>query len=268
MLPILLLRLLPLINGVLGFIMAREQWKWTDVYPWPLVAHITAFAFSMGLIGWKRISPKDFVEKMSLPLLAMIATGTAFLVFEEEWVHGLLTGAMAFISFFSLELFFVSQYHSMKYPLNGLSRWNMALIPCIGFLGGAVLQGIQTFLLWPMVSSGGEDAVLWPLWIEPVILAVVGAVAYIVTSHPTATRPLRIKWMMLGALIGLQIGILGLMMPVPTSTFGALVAICLAIPLRIRRYAYAPVPPRSLAWAEGLSMLGCLIAILMGSRWT
>lgn len=254
MIPILLIRFLPWLNGVLGFLVAKGQWQWTDLYPWPLVMHVTLFTISMAIMGWKRMPLWQFLEKMSLPLLAMIATSSAFLVFEDEWVHTLLTSLIAFISFFSLELFFVSQFNPAKYPLNGLSRWNMALIPCIGFLGGAVIQGVQTFLQWP-------------IWIEPLMLSCIGAIAYGVTSHPTATHTLKLKWVVLGALIGGQIGVLGAVIPAPMSTFGAIAAVCLAIPLRVRRYAYAPIPPRSLAWGEGITMLGCLAIILAGTKW-
>jgi hypothetical protein len=68
-------------------------------------------------------------------------------------------------------------------------------------------------------------------------------------------------------MVGVHIGLLAWILPVGHGVYAALVALLLALPLRIRRYSYDPRPSRRHAWVESGLAAVFFFGILVSSRW-
>lgn len=251
---ILFYRFLPLLSALLAFAAANWQWQHASSYPFPLALSLLWTVAAILLIGWSRLSWSAGLEKMLPTVIALVILGFGFLVAEdsaERWTRTIL---FAGIPFLALELFFLAAFDPARYPVNGLSRLNLALVPFSAFFFTSTLNGLFVFVRIPWYTA-------------PLGLMLFGAVFYFFTSHPTATDAQKRHWGWLGGLIGLHAGLLSLLLPVAMAVHGAIVALMIAFPLRLRRYAYQPVPSEKLAWAEGTLALVLFAGLLLVSRW-
>jgi hypothetical protein len=121
-------------------------------------------------------------------------------------------------------------------------------------------MGLQVFLTDPAWVHIADTVTLG-------VFSLLGAILALITCHPTSDRGHRVRWSAFGALLGLQIGILCVILPVALPVIGCTAALGLASPLRARRYGHDPKPPTQLAWAEGSMALVFFLALLLVSRW-
>ena len=119
---------------------------------------------------------------------------------------------------------------------------------------GASLAGVSIFLRAP-----------W--WLVPLALTTVSATLAFSTTHPTADPKHRRRWTLLGACAGLHAAALALFLPVGLLVHGAIAALMVAFPLRLRRYAFAPHPSRAHAWSESVIASVLLLGLLVSARW-
>ncbi|KAA0205892.1 hypothetical protein EDM68_04025 [Candidatus Uhrbacteria bacterium] len=252
--PYLFIRLLPWLVGVAGFAAAEWTWRHPNDYPWALVGVLAAYAASAITLGWKRLSTRDLSAKMLTPAVTFVALALASLLAEQPGERLALTLLLAIVPGYALELLFLLAHQPTRYPVNGLSRLNLALVPLAAFCFAVGLVGMQIFIQLPK-------------WITLGAFTGVGALLSFLTEHPSVERAVRVRWTAFGALLGLQVGMLAIVLPVGLEVIGALAAIAFAWPLRARRYGYEPKPPRSLAVAESAGAMVLFLAILLVSRW-
>lgn len=252
--PYLLLRVLPWLVGVAGFLAAEWTWRHPSDYPWALVAVLVAYLASSVVLGWKRLGPKDLVTKMLTPAIAFVTLSLAALLAERMEERLALTALLTLVPAYALDLLFLLTHQPSRYPVNGLSRFNLALVPLSAFCAAVGLVGMQIF-------------VQLPKWIIILSFTILGATLARLTEHPNVGRVVVGRWTIFGAILGLHVGILSVVLPVGLEVIGALAAIAFAWPLRARRYGYEPKPPRSLAIAETTGATVLYLAILLVSRW-
>lgn len=252
----LLLRSLPILMALIGVLLAWLQWNMPLSYPWPLLGILLAFlVFSASLFFGRSLASIDAAHQFLPTAIVLVAGGLGMLLAEQTYERIVLTLVLSGIPAFALELYYLANYEPTKYPVNGLSRLNVALVPVIAFFAAVALYGMQVFL---RLNS----------WYSLIAFPVAAAALYFVTSHPTAERPHRLRWSLVGAMAGLHAAILVLLLPVSLVVHGAIAAIMIAAPLRIRRYAHPPTPSRRLAYTEGISSAVLFLAILLTSRWS
>ncbi len=252
--PYLFLRLLPWLVGAAGFAAAEWTWRHPSDYPWALAAVLVAYVASGIVLGWRRLGAHDLTMKMLTPAVAFVALALASLLAEQPTERIALTILLAVVPGYALELLFLLAHQPSRYPVNGLSRLNLALVPLAAFCFAVGLVGMQIF-------------VQLPKWITLAAFTGVGALLSFLTEHPGVERAIRVRWTAFGALLGLHVGALAVVLPVGLEVIGALAAIAFAWPLRARRYGYEPKPPRSLAAAESAGAMVLFLTILLVSRW-
>lgn len=205
-------------------------------------------------IAWRRLSWRDALEKLGPSTLSLMILGSSFLLVEtsvERWIVSLLfVGTILLV----LELLFLLAHDAAHYPVNGLSRVNLTLVPVGGFYLAFTLTGLLTFIRIP-----------W--WMSMSGFAFYTAIVYWLTCHPTADHYHHRRWFLFGGCVGLHVGLLTLLLPVGMAVQGALAALLLAFPLRVRRYAFQPVPSSHLALAEGAMGGVAFFSLLLVSRW-
>lgn len=258
----LFLRLLPWLVGALSLGSAEWVWRHPQDYPWPLLIAMLCALLAGCVLAWRRLSIEDFFNKMLPSALAMGSIAFAFLMPEQAWERGLISLAFAGVPLYALELLFLLTYQPTRYPVNGLSRLNMALVPLSIFCLATGVVGMQTHL-----RCSTADRFCWPNWATVATFVFAGAVFAVLTTHPSSDRNHRIRWSVFGALIGFHIAILCVILPVALSVMGCIAALAVAFPLRARRYTYEPKPPTNLAWAEGLTALFLFVVLVLTSRW-
>lgn len=250
----LFLRPLPAATAIAVFLFAAWQPSVPFSYPAPFMAGLILFVGSLVAISWKRLSWQETLEKGAPPVLAFMAFAFGFLLLEKPHERFLLSLGLAGSVWLTLELFYLLSRARARYPVNGLSRVEMALAPVSVFFIAMSLHGLRVFLRLPF-------------WVPAVVFACYTALWFSVTSHPTADRGARVRWAALGSLVGLHIGFVVWMLPVAHAVSGALAAILFSVPLRIRRYAYAPVPSKKHAYAESGLAWVFFLALIFTSRW-
>jgi hypothetical protein len=250
----LLVRGLPLFIGLAVFAACQWQWRDASIYPWPLVAALIAYAIAAGFISYRRLPIEELVSKMVPGVIVLFSMGFAFLLVEAPESRVALSLLMAGSAGVSLEMLWLLVFDPARYPVHGLSRLNVAFMPLAAFFTCLGLTGLGYFIRTPE-------------WITPLTMATLGALAFVLTSPHTHGRTHRARWGILGAAIGLQVGILALILPVSIVVQGSLAAILIAIPLRIRRYSTGAIPRRVTAWSEGVSVTVLFLTVLLVSRW-
>ncbi len=250
----LLLRLLAWISGILAFLIASWQWAHPFIYPWPLAGFLAWYLFCLALLSWRHLDWRDAFDKILPSVLVMAAVSLGFLMAENVVEHWVITLVFVGIPFLVLELLFLLTRVPSRYPVNSLSRLNITLIPLGAFFLGSTLDGLAVF-------------VHIRAWIFLAALMVFSAAAFFLTSHPSASHRHRGRWSALGAVVGAHAGLLGLLLPVGVFVHGALASLLIGFPLRVRRYAYEPVPPRRLAWGEGALAVCLLVVLLFSAKW-
>lgn len=250
----LLTRLVPGLVGVAGFVAAEWTWRHPRDYPWALAAVLASYVAASVTLGWKRLGPKDLAEKMLMPGFAFVSLALASLMAEHTAERIALTTLLTVVPFYALELLYLLAHQPSRYPVNGLSRLNLALVPLAAFCVAVGLIGMQIFIRWPD-------------WGTVLAFTAFGAAVARLTEHPTVGRAAALRWTVFGAVLGLHVGILAVVLPVGLEVTGSLAALAFAWPLRARRYSYEPKPPRRLAIAESAGAAALFVAILLVSRW-
>lgn len=240
--------------AALAILIAWVQWKLPLTYPWPFVALIGAYLVAGCWYTIGRLSFADAASRILPAALFIVSGALAFLLLEEPLALRALAIALALVPWLALSLLYFALYDPAKYPVNGLSRLNIALVPPIAFLLTVALNGLQVFLR------------LDP-WVALVTLPVVTGALYLVTAHPTALATHRYRWAGLGAMAGFKAAVLCLLLPVAPPVQGAIAALLVALPLRVRRYSYAPALSRRQAMIETSAHAACYLLILLTSRW-
>ncbi len=251
----LFLRVMPLAIAVLGGGLGYVQFTFPLTYPWPLMVLLIAFFGTAIFFAYE--NKKDWMQmffQIIPPVFSLLSLGVSFLLVETVFVKWLITILLFLIPLMSLELIYLAYFETYRYPVNAISRLNIAYIPAIAFLFGISMNGLHVFL---------RISPLYGLLLFPMVIAAL----YFVTSHPTANNMHRMRWATLGGAIGVQAAILILLLPVPLPVHGAIAAILVSVPIRIRRYAYAPQPTKRQAWLEGIFIFIFFLTILLISPW-
>lgn len=251
---LLVIRFSPWLVGVAALLAA--QWTWTHPrdYPWALASVLLAYFAASLALGWKKLGPKDLAAKMMMPGFAFASLVLASLMAERMEERLLLTILMTAVPLYSLELLYLLAHQPSRYPVNGLSRLNLALVPLSAYCLAVGLVGMQIFIRTPD-------------WATVAAFTLIGAAVARITEHPTVGRAASVRWIAFGGLLGLHVGLLAVTLPVGLEVIGSLAALAFAFPLRARRYSYEPKPPRRLAMVEGAGATVLFVAILLVSRW-
>ncbi len=251
---ILLFRSLPIAIALLNAFLFWIQTKQPGTYPTFVLIVALSVPVASLVLSFKKLRVADLVEKM-LPtyvLLASLAFG--LLLAEGPVAIGTIIALAAAASFVSLELLFLLIYHPSAYPVNGLSRVNIAYVPLAVWYAASTSSGLRIFL---HVSP----------WIHIAILTALGAILFRTTNHPGASARQNAVWSAIGLLVGAEIGWIGLLLPVSMGMQGILAALLCTAALRARRYLYDPKPSRRLAWSEAMALLVLLAAALGTAKW-
>lgn len=251
---ILLIRLLPALTGIFAALIGVWQWREPLIYPLPFLLFLVWFVVAGALITRGQVGLSDAMSKLLPAGLALLSLGMGYLLTETSFARLCMIGGLVAVSWLSLELMFLLAWDPSRYPVNAISHVNLALVPVSAFFLAAALNGLTTFINLPRL-------------IVLLIMLIFSALMYLCTAHPTATAADQVRWMLAGALFGLQVGILNELLPVNVFVHGALAALVLVIPLRLRRYAYSPAPSVRLAWGEGVSVCLLFFSLLLLSRW-
>ena len=252
--PLVLRRFLSWIASLAIVVGVVWQWHQPLDYPWSLLLGVCLFVCAFATLAAHKLSIRDTIGYMLPPLLAMIGIGASFLL-AETWLQRFALSVLFIgLPFLVLELVYTLTSDPARYPVNALSRLNLALVPLVMFTIAGTLSGISIFLRAP-----------W--WFAPIVLVPSSALLAFATTHPTADARHRGRWTALGAFAGLHASAFALILPVGMMVQGSLAALLVAFPLRVRRYGFAPVPSRLHAWSEtGIACL-LLIGLLVSARW-
>lgn len=197
---------------------------------------------------------RDVVEKMAPTFFLQCALAFGLLLVETDvalWTIHILTGLTTFLS---LELLFLLAFEPDAYPVNGLSRLNIAFVPLISWYAVSTSSGLVTFLHTPHAM-------------HVAMCALIGMVLYRTTGHPGATPAQNVTWTSIGLLVGLHVGWIGLHLPVTMPMQGVVAAVLFTGILRMRRYVYVPKPTRQVAWIEGISVVVFFIVAMSTAKW-
>lgn len=251
---ILLLRILPLFVGVLEAGLFSWQKSSPGTYPWIVLTATAVLPLASVVISWRQVRFGDLMEKMA-PTFSLVAVlGFALLLVEAQWEMYLLMSLAAVSSFISLELLFLLSRNPAAYPVNGLSHVNVAYVPLAIYYAVSTSSGLLVFL-----HSDG----IWHV----VLCALLGIILFRTTGHPGASRQQNNVWMAVGGLVGAEIGLVGLLLPVGLPVQGLVAALLFCGALRVRRYLYDPKPSRRLALAEVLVGLALFAVSLATTKW-
>jgi hypothetical protein len=252
---LLLLRLLPCVVGATNVALFLLQARNPETYPWMILAAPVLLAGAGMLIASKKIDDVVNMAARIVPgVLVMIACGYGMLLAEgwvAFWGIPLFAGI---VSWLVLELLFLLTYLPTRYPVNALSHVNLALVPVTLWFAQSTSVGLLVFV---------HASPLIPLVVMPCVTALL----FWSTVHVEANPEHRSRWALLGMWIGVQFGVLGLLLPFPISVHGAMAALLGAVAVRARRYGFMPRVPRSLMWSEVLGVFVLLAALLATGRW-
>jgi hypothetical protein len=251
---LLFLRFLPFIVAVLDALLFRWQAMSADTYPWLAVAGVMMFCCAGFMVGRRRIEFRELVSKLFIPLIALIVLAYGLLLAEGLIATFAIPITAAVIVFAALELTFLLAYLPSRYPVNGLSRLGLSLVPVILWIAQSTSVGLLVFI---RISH------LIPL----VVMALITAFLFWFTSYRGVSEEHRKRWTMLGAWLGLQLGLLAIFLPVNLSVQGALAAISGCLALRCRRYGIAPRKSARVVWIEVACAIILLVLVLGTARW-
>lgn len=249
----LLLRSLPLLTAAIVGILSWWQFVYWEWYPWLWLATFVCATMSALAIGYRRIAFREWLKMVPIFLVYLVSGGASLLVERgvQQWC---MVGVSIALVYLSLELLFLLGHKPSEYPVHGLSRFNIAIIPLgAGFLALS-LSGFQVFL---------ES----PPWFAPLVCVVYSTVMFYATSHHASDHEQDRRWLWFGALVGIHMGILTMILPLDVIATGVVAALVIALPLRARRYTHDPKPPRRQAWIESGLYVSCLLAVFLFSRW-
>jgi|JI8StandDraft_1071087.scaffolds.fasta_scaffold08407_7 hypothetical protein len=249
----LLLRSLP-ISAALG-ILFLSRWQFVAWRTFPLLYAASAIIFiaSAALIGYKRLAWREWI-KVIPPILTFLIAGGAALLVESGIQQTLFSLFVSGLAYLTLELLYLLGLEPAKYPVHGLSRLNLALIPLGMFFLAMTLSGLQAFIRFPF-------------WTSPFFGLAYGAITFACTAHHTSDKEQDRRWVMMGLLVGAHAGIFAMLLPLDVVASGVVSALLFALPFRARRYAHDPKPPRKSAYIESSLFAACFFAVILFSRW-
>ncbi len=250
----LFLRLCPWILAGVAAVLSWWQWRVPTLYPWPLLVLLGLYILACLAFLWRARHWREGA-------LALFPTLTALLLlvfghlFVETPVLRLFTSALfTFLPWFSLELGWFLLYDSAHYPARSFFRLHVALVPiCVWYLL-ATLQEIHVFL--PLVAT-------WMLAAG----CIIGILALFAGTVQAWQEGRERRWMWASLLIAIHLVAFMLFLPTSLTVHGALGALLVAIPLRLR---YLTRERAVSAWTlaiEGGVFLSLWVAILVTARW-
>lgn len=251
---IVFLRLLPLGVAALQIAAFVYQVRQPLSYPWVVLFGVAALPAASFAIGWSRVRMRDVVGRMLPSFVLLASLGFALLLAEGRWAVWTIILLASATCFISLELLFLLAYDPPRYPVNGLSRVNIAYVPIAVWYAAATSSGLLVFLHMEKV---------WHV----VFMTLLGAVLFHTTDHQDVTFRGRTLWTLLGALVGLHAGLLGVLLPLSMPMQGIIAAFMLSASLRVRRYLYDPKPSVKQAWVEGVAAASAFVAVLTSAKW-
>lgn len=251
---ILLIRIIPFLAAFLEAGLFWWQRKLPDAYPWLVVAAFFVLPLASLVIAGRKVRFWDVMEKMSPTYLFVAVLGFALLLLEGNLEIITVTALATISSYISLELLFLLARDPGSYPVNGLSHVNIAYVPLSLWYAVSTSSGLLVFL-----HSDG----IWHV----AICTILGVVLFRTTGHPGATRQQNQVWTAIGAMVGAEIGILALLLPVSMQMQGLLAVLVMCSALRVRRYLYEPRPSKRLAWTESIVGMILFIASLVSAKW-
>lgn len=251
---LILFRFLSVVVGVTNAALFFVQATHADVYPW-IVVGCPIFFFLVGCsMLWKRRRDAKEFWVLLPSCIALIACGYGLLLTEgvlATWIIPIFAGLLSIIV---LELLFLSSFLPARYPANGLSYANLALVPPTLWLLSFTSVGLTVFINASRV-------------VPVAVLAFACFLLFYATSHVEASSSSRIRWGMIGLWVGFQVGILGAVLPVNLIVHGTISVLCVSFALRVRRYGHAPVIRRSAIVTESIGVFLFLVLVLVSSRW-
>lgn len=250
----LFVRAVPWLSAAAAMLAVQWQWQNPSMYPYPMLGAIGVYIAASVLIGAGRLAWKELMVKSTPSLLLLVAAALAMLVIESPESKIALTILFAGTPLLTLELLFLLAVDPVRYPVHGLSRLNVALVPITTFLLAAALSGLRIYLQFDNLSIIA-------------IFSLFGAAVFALTSHHASSHEQDRRWAAVGALVGFHAGFLVQVLPIGLPAQGLIASLILAIPLRMRRYAFQPVPARNVAIAESTGVAVMLAAVLLLSRW-
>jgi len=251
---ILIIRLLPLAVGALEVFLFWWQYSFPSSYPYLVIAAFAAVPLASHIIAGRQVKQKDLLEKMFPTYILLAVLGFALLLAEGREQVMLLISLAGFASYISLELLFKYARNPQAYPVNGLSHVNLAYVPLIIWYAASTSTGLMIFLhtsgVWHVIAA-----------------LILGVIIFRTTGHPGATPQQNYVWMAVGGLLGLEVGLIGLLLPTSTQVQGIVAAIIFCGVLRVRRYLYDPKPSARTAWVEASMGLSALMITLVSAKW-
>lgn len=251
---LLLIRLLPYIAA---FSVGCSSWFQANHpagYPWFSLFGLLVFVAAIVVTSWGRLSFRSVVEKMLPGLLLQMSLGFGLLLVETSFSLWTIHVVAAISALLSLELLFLLCFEPGAYPVNGLSRLNIAFVPLIVWYAVSTSTGVMIFLHTPHLA-------------HVALCAFLGVALFRTTGHPGATKAQNRIWSFIGFLVGLHVGWLGLHIPLSMPLQGAIAAVLFGVALRMRRYVYAPVPRVQVAWTEAISVAIFFIVAMSTAKW-
>jgi hypothetical protein len=251
---LLFLRFLPFIVAVLDAFLFRWQALSADMYPWLAVAGVVIFSCAGFLIGRRRIALGELVDKLIVPVATLFILTYGLLLAEGPLATIAIPCAVAVITFVALELTFFLAYLPARYPVHGLSRLNLSLVPVTLWFAQSTSVGLLVFIRVSHV-------------IPLAVMTLISALLFWSTSYRGVSDEQRRRWTAIGAWLGFQLGLLAIFLPVNLPVQGAMAAVAGSLALRCRRYGIAPRKSARVIWIEVASAFTLLAAVLGTARW-
>ncbi len=251
---LLLLRFLPFAVGVTNALLFAWQSRDASSYPWLIIWTPFTVLIAGFVIGWKRMTFSELVEKLLPAALAVAACGYGLLLVEGWWALSVIPLLAGGVSFLALELLFLLAYLPTRYPVNGLSHLNLTLVPPTVWLAQYTSVGLTVFVHASRVI---------PIF----VMSAATALLFWSTSHVEASGAERGRWAALGAWLGLQAGLMGAFLPVSLALQGGIAALAIALALRSRRYEIAPRPSFRFMLTEVSAASVLLLLLVATARW-
>lgn len=251
---IVFIRFLPLLAALSNAALFWFQTKQQGTYPFFVLIGVAIVPVASFLIAWRRLKLTDLLEKMTPTFVCLLSLAFGLLLAERPPAILTIVALAAAATYLSLELLFLLAYNPSAYPVNGLSRVNMAYVPIAVWYAVSTSAGLLVFLHTSRA-------------IHVLMTVGLGAILFRTTNHPGASSRQNAVWTLVGVLVGLEIGWIGLLLPLSMGMQGILAALIFTSALRVRRYLFDPKPSRRLAWSEAAAICLSCIVLVGTAKW-